>query len=156
MEKDLIEWLERISKPKDELGGFSVCPFAKKALEDKKVFWSYIGPEAESYILRYIEATPEFEVIAFFNLKCDLTFDDLYRIVQSLQSKRKDMIFLPDHPLNPGYIKSIETGNQRYPCILVQTRKSLEEARLKLKRTNYYDYWDEDYKKEIWGYGNES
>ena len=35
MEKDLIDWIQRISKPMDELGGFSVCPFAKKALEEK-------------------------------------------------------------------------------------------------------------------------
>ena len=30
----MIDWIQRISKPMDELGGFSVCPFAKKALED--------------------------------------------------------------------------------------------------------------------------
>ena len=39
MEKDLIDWIQRISKPMDELGGFSVCPFAKKALEEKKIFF---------------------------------------------------------------------------------------------------------------------
>ena len=151
----MIDWIQRISKPMDELGGFSVCPFAKKALEEKKIFWSYIGYECEAYILRYIEVTPEFEVVAFFNLKGNLTDKDLLSIITKLQVKRPDMVFLKDHPDNPGFINGIETGNKLYPTILVQPRNKLIEAREKLKRTKYYDYWDEDYKKEIWSYGNE-
>ena len=153
MEKDLINWVQRISEKKDELGGFNVCPYAKKALEDKKVFWSYIGQECEAYILRYIEMTPDFEVIVFYNLKKNLTDENLKDIINKLQSKRNDMIFLKDHPDNPGFISGISTNNGEYPTILVQPRVKLEEAREKLMKTNYYDYWSEDYKKEILNYG---
>ena len=153
MEKDLINWVKRISEKKDELGGFNVCPFAKKALEDKKVFWSYIGQECEAYILRYIEATPDFEVIVFYNLKKNLTDENLKNIISKLQAKRNDMIFLKDHPNNPGFISGVNTSNGEYPAILVQPRVKLEEAREKLMKTNYYDYWSEDYKKEILNYG---
>lgn len=153
MEKDLINWIQRISERKDELGGFNVCPYAKKALEDKKVFWSYIGQECEAYILRYIEMTPDFEVIVFYNLKKNLTDENLKDIINKLQSKRNDMIFLKDHPDNPGFISGVNTSNGEYPTILVQPRDKLEEAREKLLKTNYYDYWSEDYKKEILNYG---
>ena len=153
MEKDLIDWIQRISERKDELGGFNICPFAKKALDDKKVFWSYIGQECEAYILRYIEATPDFEVIVFYNLKKNLKDDDLKSIIAELQSKRNDMIFLKDHPDNPGNINGVNTSNNEYPTILVQPRVKLEEARDKLMKTNYYDYWSEEYKKEILNYG---
>jgi len=153
LEKDLINWVKRISEKKDELGGFNVCPFAKKALEDKKVFWSYIGQECEAYILRYIEATPDFEVIVFYNLKKNLTDENLKNIISKLQAKRNDMIFLKDHPNNPGFISGVNTSNGEYPAILVQPRVKLEEAREKLMKTNYYDYWSEDYKKEILNYG---
>ena len=153
MEKDLIDWVNRISERKDELGGFSVCPFAKKALQEKKIFWSYIAMECEAYILRYIETAPEFEVIVFYNLKKNLTDDDLKSIITKLQSKRDDMIFLKDHPDNPGFINGISTSNGEYPTILVQPRAKLEEAREKLLKSNYYDYWSEDYKKEIFNYG---
>jgi hypothetical protein len=153
LEKDLINWVQRISEKKDELGGFNVCPYAKKALEDKKVFWSYIGQECEAYILRYIEMTPDFEVIVFYNLKKNLTDENLKSIINKLQSKRNDMIFLKDHPDNPGFISGISTSNGEYPTILVQPRVKLEEAREKLMKTNYYDYWSEDYKKEILNYG---
>ena len=153
MEKDLIDWIQRISERKDELGGFNICPFAKKALDDKKVFWSYIGQECEAYILRYIEATPDFEVIVFYNLKKNLKDDDLKSIIAELQSKRNDMIFLKDHPDNPGNINGVNTSNNEYPTILVQPRVKLEQARDKLMKTNYYDYWSEEYKKEILNYG---
>jgi hypothetical protein len=153
LEKDLINWIKRISEKKDELGGFNVCPYAKASLEDKKVFWSYIGQECEAYILRYIEATPDFEVIVFYNLKKNLTDEDLKNIISKLQSKRNDMIFLKDHPNNPGFINGVNTSNGEYPTILVQPRVNLEEAREKLMKTNYYDYWSEDYKKEILNYG---
>jgi hypothetical protein len=153
LEKDLINWIQRISEKKDELGGFNICPFAKKALDDKKVFWSYIGQECEAYILRYIEATPDFEVIVFYNLKKNLKDDDLKSIIAELQSKRNDMIFLKDHPDNPGNINGVNTSNNEYPTILVQPRVKLEQARDKLMKTNYYDYWSEEYKKEILNYG---
>ena len=152
MEKDLINSIERISEKKDELGGFSICPFAKKAFEDKKIFWSYIGCECEAYILRYIESTPDFEVIVFYNLKKNLTDDDLKVIIKELNSKRPDLIFLKDHPDNPGFINNISTSNKEYPTILVQSRSKLMEFREKLSKTNYYEFWSEDYKKEIFGY----
>jgi hypothetical protein len=155
LEKVLIEWIQRISQVKDELGGFSVCPFAKKAMEDKKVFWGYIEHEPEAYILRYLESTPEFEVVAFFNLSKNLTDENLIDIIKQLQFKRPDMVFLKDHPDKPGFINGVNTGNQVYPTILVQPRGKLIEAREKLKRTKYYDYWSEEYKNEIWSYGDE-
>ena len=86
MEKDLINWIKRLSEKRDQLGGFSICPFAKKAFEEKKVFWSYIGQESVAYILRYIEATPDdFEVIIFYNLSKNLTDEDLLSIIEKLQ-----------------------------------------------------------------------
>ena len=153
MEENLITWVKRLSERKDELGGLSVCPFAKKALEDKKLFWSTIAYECEQYILRYTESTSDFELIIFYNLIGNLTDEDLLKLISKLQSKRNDLIFLKDHPDNPGFINGISTSNGKYPVILVQPRKSLEEAREKLKKTKYYDYWSEEYKNEILGYG---
>lgn len=155
MEKDLINWIKRLSEKRDELGGFSICPFAKKAFEEKKVFWSYIGQESVAYILRYIEATPDdFEVIIFYNLSKNLTDEDLLSIIEKLQEKMPDMVFLKDHPDNPGFINGVNTSNGEYPIILVQPRNKLEEARSKLLNTKYYDSWSEEYKKEIFAYGS--
>jgi len=155
LEKNIIEWVNRISEKRNELGGFSICPFAKKALEDKKVFWSYIGQyEPETYIMRYIETLQDYEIVIFFNNEKNLTNDDLLRIIKKLQKKMENVIFLKDHPDDPGFINGLNTGNQKFPVILAQPKDKLIDAREKLKKTKYYDYWSEEYKNEIWNYGN--
>jgi len=156
LEKDLIEWVNRISEKREALGGFSICPFAKKAMEEKKIYFSHIGFDVEKYILNFVDSTPDdFELIAFFDTEKGLTDDDLLYYIEEMQNKRPELIFLKDHPNNPGFINGVETGNKNYPAILVQPRNKLEESREKLKKTKYYDVWDDDYKKEIWSYGYE-
>ena len=156
MEKNLEEWVSRISKSEPELGGFNICPFAKAALVANKIYIGYIEYEIESYIEEYVKSCDDFEVIVFFNLKNTLTDRDLLDTIASLQKKIPDMIFLKDHPDSPGTIGTINTSNGKYPVILVQPRDELLSAREKLKKTKYYDYWTEKYKTEIWSYGNES
>lgn len=156
MEKNIVDWIKHISEKRSELGGFSICPFAKKAFEDKKIFWSYIsGFEDVSYIMRYLESMPDYELVAFFNLGKNLTNQDLLCIIESLNKEMPDMVFLKDHPDAPGYINGVYTGNGEYPVILAQPRSKLIEAREKLKKTKYYDCWSEEYKNEIWNYGFE-
>jgi hypothetical protein len=162
MEKMLKEWITRLSEKRDELGGFSICPFAKKAYEDKKIYFSYItskcdiASNGEPYITEYLKSVPEdFEVVVFFNVENNLTDADLCDMISTLQKTRNDLIFLKDHPSTPGFINGVNTGNGNYPLILVQPRSKLLEFREKLKMTSYYDWWSEEYKQEIWGYGNE-
>jgi hypothetical protein len=156
MEENIVDWVKRISEKKDELGGFSICPFAKKALDDRKIFWGYIGVQPVTQILSYLALTPEYELVAFYNLDRTMTNDDLLNVIKECQAKMPDVVFLKDHPDEPGYINGVYTGNGQYPLILAQPRDKLNEAREKLKRTKYYDSWSDEYKNEIWSYGNES
>lgn len=157
MEKNIIEWVQRISAKRDELGGFAICPFAKKALEDKKIFWSYITYEPIEYICRYMESiNTEYEVVLFFNLGKNLTDKDCCDIIKELNKRFSEITFLKDHPDNPGYIQGLSTSNGEYPIILAQPKTELNRARQKLSKTGYYKYWDDEYKKEIWSYGYES
>ena len=43
----------------------------------------------------------------------------------------------------------MQTNNGKYNLVLCQPRKDLTEARKKLGKTNYYDYWDEKYLQEV-------
>jgi hypothetical protein len=157
LEENLIKWINNISEKRNELGSFSICPFAKKALEEKKVYVSYIDETPMMYILKYIEnlSVSDFELIIFYNLSKSLTDDDLKYIISMLHKEVPHLVFLKDHPNNPGYINGVHTGNGEYPLILVQPKNKLEEARNKLKKTKYYDVWSDEYKNEIWSYGNE-
>lgn len=157
MEENIIKWINIISENKDELNGFSVCPFAKKALQEEKIYISSIDDEPIFHIMKYIENLydKEFEVIIFYNSNNSLTDSDLKIIINVLQKNMPDIIFLKDHPDNPGYIGGIHTGNGVYPIILAQPKEKLYKAREKLKNTKYYEMWSEEYKNEIWSYGND-
>lgn len=162
MEKDLIEWVRRLSERRDELGGFSICPFAKKAMEDKKIFMEKVKFNPVPHIREYMEylngfGNDSYEVaIFYFDDVKFVTNEDLLIIIKELQRTDKNRIYLKDHPDDPGYINGVITGNQKFPMILVQPAAKLKEAREKLKRTDYYDNWSDEYKHEIWSYGNES
>jgi hypothetical protein len=153
MEKSIIDWVKYLTKKRDELGGFSICPFAKKALDDNKIKWTYIAFEPIDYISRYIESLDEeYEVLLFINATKNLSDNDCIDIIKFLNDTFPDVVFLKDHPDTPGYINGVSTGNGEYPIILAQPRKALSDARNILTRTKYYDNWNEDYKKEIWSY----
>ena len=156
MEESLKKWIEKVTKKYDELGGMAICPFAKKAVIENKVIWSYIEENPISFILSFIKKNPDFELAILIDKNKTLTDCDLKSMIESLKLSSPDMIFLKDHPDNPGYINGVNTGNGVYPIILVQPREKLEESRKKLKKTKYYDYWSEEYLKEIWSYGSES
>jgi hypothetical protein len=154
--KDVVyEWVNKLSKRRKEIGGLSLCPFSMKAMVENKVFWYDMEGDSEVYIESCLSKLFDFEVAIFFDTKKELTDEDLSRIITNLNKKREDLIFLKSHPDKPGYIQGISTGNEIYPAILVQPKYKLLMARRLLKKTKYYDFWDEEYKNEIWGYGNE-
>jgi hypothetical protein len=156
VEKNIIDWVKRLSQKRDELGGFAICPFAKKALNDKKIYWSFIGYEPVAYISRYMEMMNEdYEVVIFFNLKKNLINEDCLGIISTLNKKFPNIVFLKDHPSEPGFINGVNTCNEEYPIILAQPKNKLQAARKILEKKKYYDYWSEEYKKEILSYGSE-
>lgn len=156
MEENLRKWIDKVIKKRPEIGGMAICPFAKKGVEEKKVYFYSMTGDPKDFILKCVDNVMHFELIAFYDETKTLTDDGLKCIIEDLQKIRHHMIFLKDHPDSPGYIKGLYTGNGEYPVILVQPRDKLESAREKLKKTNYYDFWSEEYKKEIWSYGSES
>ena len=156
MEKSIIDWVKRISKKRNELGGFAICPFAKKAIKEKKIYWSFIGYEPIAYISRYMEMmNVDYDVVLFYNLKKNLTNEDCLDLVTKLNKKFPNLVFLKDHPDDPGFINGVSTSNEEYPIILAQPKEKLQDARTALQKTKYYDNWSEEYKKEILSYGSE-
>lgn len=156
MEKDLKEWIDRISEKRPEIGGMAVCPFAKK-YKKETIPGAEIGYLPLGYIVEYMNKNGhrEHDITVFVNKIKNLSNEECIELVNKLNEKFPNYIFLKDHPEEPGFINGVNTSNQKYPIILAQPKKALNEAREVLKKTKYYDYWDEKYKNEIWKYGNE-
>jgi len=132
------KWITRISEKHSDLGGNRICPFAKMpkvVCVEKLSIDEFIGIDDQLTI--YMENGVR------------SSYDELEEICRTLKSLNPNFVFLPDHPHKPSYINGHETGNGVFPCIIVQIKQELDLARSALEKTDYYQYWDQDYLAEI-------
>jgi hypothetical protein len=131
-------WIARISQPKEELGKFSVCPFANGA--------DYQVTETDGST---IDPPPwDFELI-IYKLPDHYSEQEVCDIALEYNKIYPDMVFLPDPRDRYTAINGVQTNNGEYNLILCQWRDNLNKAREKLQKTTYYTYWAEEYLKEI-------
>jgi hypothetical protein len=131
-------WIKHISMPRPELGGKSVCPFAKSAeYELIETDGSTINPPPW-----------DFELI-IYKLPNHYTVEELGDIAAEYNNLYPEMVFLPDHKDKDTFINGVQTNNGRYNLILCQWRDNLSKARDNLAKTNYYTFWAEEYLNEI-------
>lgn len=137
-EQIINEWITRISDKKSDLGGHSICPFARQpriVTVDKLTVESIVGFDDRLSV--YIESTTS------------SSYQDIELVCRQLKLLNPNHVFLPDHPDRKNYIKNHETGNRVRPCIIIQTKQELDSARAAISKTDYYSYWDESYLAEI-------
>ena len=134
----ITDWIERLSKPREELGGMSVCPFAK-------------GSEYEVIETDGSDINPppwDFELI-IYKLPNEYSINELAELAAEYNDIFPEMIFLPDHKDRETFINGVATNNGKYNLILCQWRDNLNKARSKLEHTKYYSFWDQTYLEEI-------
>ena len=133
----ILHWIGQLSKIRPELGNFAICPYASKAnytIVDEK--------------LSQIVPNDDFDVIIYV-VEDNISAQFLYDAVDDYNRNYPDYKFIADHGKTKTYIQGIQTSNGKYNLVLCQLRKELTEARKKLAKTNYYDYWDKDYLEEV-------
>ena len=133
----ILHWIGQLSKIRPELGSFAICPYASKAkfaiFEEK---------------LCRIMPNDEYDVIIYI-VEDDIDKQFLYDAVDDYNHNYSDYKFIADHGKTKTYIQGVQTSNGKYNLVLCQPRKELTEARKKLAKTNYYDYWDKNYLEEV-------
>ncbi len=139
-ESELIEWISKISQENPDIGGFAICPFAKH--NTYKIIKSSINDIKP--------LNEEFGVVIFI-VEDDLDLDFARKKIEELNETYLEYMFFDDFRDEPSYINGIKTNNGKYNLILYQNRQFLTKIRQKLAKTNYYDYWDDEYLQEILG-----
>ena len=138
MSNDLTQWIEELTKPRQELGNLPVCPYAKG------INFDIINSNGDNIQ----PPLHDFELIIYI-LPDELSILELTTISKKYNELYPRLVFLPDHKDRKTFIQGIQTSNGRYNLILCQYRDALINARNKLKNTAYYSYWYEEYIKEI-------
>ncbi len=133
----ILHWIKQLSKIRPELGNFAICPYASNAnfaIVDEKL--SQIMPNNDFDVIIYV-------------VEDDISANFLYDAVDDYNHNYPEYRFIADHGKTKTYIQGIQTSNGKYNLVLCQSRKELTEARKKLGKTSYYDYWDESYLHEV-------
>ena len=134
-------WITKISQPRKELAGESLCPFAKKARWD---FYLMTENKIDIKLCR--------KEVTIFAMLPNMTQNELEKYVRKLNDLYPKFVFLPDHKNANTKIKGISTGNGKHNLILVQKRKKLESARKVLGKKDYYKNLTESYKRKLFSY----
>ena len=135
--KYILDWIGKLSKIRPELGNFAVCPYASTAnfiiLEEK---------------LRKVCPRGGWDVVIYI-VENDHDEDFLYAMVDDYNRTYQKYKFIADHRKSQTKINGVPTSNGKYNLVLCQPRQELTEARKKLAKTDYYDYWDKNYLEEV-------
>ena len=135
--KYILHWVKQLSKLRPEIGNFSICPYASGAnfqIIEEKLY--KITPNSEYDVIIYV-------------VEDDISADFLYDAVDDYNRNYPEYRFIADHGKTKTYIQGIQTSNGKYNLVLCQPRQELTEARKKLAKTTYYDYWDKNYLEEV-------
>jgi len=145
MLEDLKNWKNYVSKPRKELDGVPICPFAASenitfevVLSDKELLIQVLKKEKE-----------DINLFMFIDKNKILNSESAEGLVEFYNSISDKYSYFVDDYNNPQYMNGINTGNGKYIIIIAQKKDILEAARNKLKKTNYYNFLDSDYLRKI-------
>ncbi len=147
IKNDIRQWAEYVGLPQKQLGGLSLCPFARAHLNSYDV--TIVQNLNEIHV-----PTNDFELVIFVIL-APVDVNALHDFCNQLGKENQNYVFLPDHKDKHTFINGVQTNNGKHNLVLCQPFEKLNLAREKLKKTLYYSYWDKDYLNEILGTDNE-
>lgn len=136
-ESHILNWIEEISKKRKELGGHSVCPYAKNS--NYKIIYC----KAEE-----IMPIDGFDAIVFV-IEDHFSYKELVEWVDHASKIHEKWDFYVDSKSYDSFIQTIQTNNRKYNLIIAQPKEKLRKFRENLAKTDYYSYWSEEYLKEI-------
>ena len=138
-EAHIREWIRKVSILRPELGGFAVCPYASTA--------KYKIVECQ---IDDIEPIEGYDVVIFI-VEDYHSVEDILEWVESYNKIWEDWEFFEDCAEKISYVGEIQSNNGLLNLILAQPKAKLRKFREILGNTKYFDYWDDDYMREILG-----
>ena len=145
MIKDYIDY---ISLKRKELGGHSICPFAKTFLDKIKIIES-TNFMADAFDCIQNKNHPMLYLIYGDSKQFDKKWLEEFCNDHQQFAKINDLWLIWDHPDQINKINGIETNNKEYAILMIQKLSELNKYSNKLHKTNYYSFWDKNYYNKI-------
>ena len=143
--KDIEKWIGQVVAKKHKASGATICPFAKKTLEDRKIQITVAKEDVLSQIGHCCSLFNIFNldiVILYFTHK--ITEKKLAEVCRRAHQLNPTYAIMYDHPANNGLHKGVSFSYGKAPLIMIQGMAKLKQAQEKLKESGYYEKWDID------------
>ena len=141
VEKWIVDW---VSVYNDKLKHVP-CPFAKKAMLDGQIDWSFVESIEELRdLLQNVYFDKEVWMIGFDPKK--INSDELSEEVLRFNSDYmpKGIIALEDHPHEKEVILGEQMNQGKWGWVGIQRLAKIDKASQMLAKTGYYDLWSEE------------
>lgn len=134
------QWIHHtIAKPLKANNGFAICPFIKKYINRIQLVQGFDGVETGCAILN----TTELEAVVYF----DTVGKGIERRVKRLNTKYRplnvEVLYMDPTTSEPPITTVPDYTWREHYIIVVQRRDTLHRARTQLRKTKYYDTWDD-------------
>jgi hypothetical protein len=143
--KDIEKWIRQVVAKKHKTSGATICPFAKKTVEDRKIQITMAKEDVLDQIDNCCGLFNIFHldiVILYFNN--EITERKLSNICKKAHQANPDYAIMYDHPYNNKKIKGVQFSFQKAPLLFIQNLNKLRDAQRRLQKTDYYRTWGLD------------
>ncbi len=143
--KDIEKWIGQVVAKKHKASGATICPFAKKTLEDRKIQITMAKKDVLSQIDHCCGLFNIFHMdIVILYLEQSITEKKLSNLCHKAHKQNPKFAIMYDHPDNDGLHKGVSFSYGKLPLIMIQDLEKLKQAQKILKQSGYYQKWDID------------
>lgn len=148
--KDIEKWIRQVVAKTHKASGAAICPYAKRALEDRKIQIAVAKVDVLDQIDQCCDLFDCFNldiVILYFDRK--ISEKQLAMLCRVGHDKNKEFAVLYDHPKNKGKHKGVSFSYGKAPLIMIQKLDKLKKAQGQLRKSGYYECWGLDPNSEM-------
>ena len=146
-QQDIMTWLtDFVEQPNAELGGWSPCPYARKARLSREIEIRQGG--ADVYMdLMHLELGMRTVIVYVYDPErfSASEFNDSIHAVNRGFLIPRNLIAMADHPRDPEQVGSVVMNQGTWAIAFVQALDQLNDAARLLTKQGYYQGWPEEY-----------
>ena len=152
------KWISKfVTKPNPVFGDLPPCPFAQKAIIDKKVEFVELSRSADWRTIYGMIWNFDFEdkdVLCIIADPEQFTAQQTVSMAEWLNERfmPQDVVVLEDHPDIDERVKDVRLNNGEYILFLVQSLSKLNKFSKMLESGPYYKNWSKSYLKDVKGF----